>query len=142
MRHRVGSTVIGSVQPAAGTGPVMPAAAKNVGGSGCLVSVNFRQWSWPASHKSGCHLCGIGVDSSRQRPAPAIAHYNASKEQRPPVEGTTEIAASSVLVRSERPVLMSPMRRRIAERLVEAQRAAALLTTFNEVDMSAVMELA
>ena len=64
VRHRVGSTVIGSVQPAAGTGPVMPAAAKNVGRSWYFVSVNFWQWSWPASHKSGCHLCGIGIDSS------------------------------------------------------------------------------
>lgn len=36
---------------------------------------------------------------------------------------------------------MSPMRKRIAERLVEAQRAAAILTTFNEVDMSTVMGL-
>ena len=36
---------------------------------------------------------------------------------------------------------MSPLRRRIAERLVEAQANAALLTTFNEVDMSAVMGL-
>ena len=36
---------------------------------------------------------------------------------------------------------MSPLRRRIAERLVEAQHTAAILTTFNEVDMSAVMEL-
>jgi len=36
---------------------------------------------------------------------------------------------------------MSPIRRRIAERLVEAQHQAALLTTFNEVDMSAVMTL-
>jgi 2-oxoglutarate dehydrogenase E2 component (dihydrolipoamide succinyltransferase) len=36
---------------------------------------------------------------------------------------------------------MSPIRRRIATRLVEAQRNAALLTTFNEIDMSAVKEL-
>ena len=33
------------------------------------------------------------------------------------------------------------MRARIAERLVQAQHEAAMLTTFNEVDMSAVMEL-
>jgi len=38
-------------------------------------------------------------------------------------------------------VPMSPLRRRVAERLVEAQQTAALLTTFNEVDMSAVMAL-
>ena len=36
---------------------------------------------------------------------------------------------------------MSPLRKRIAERLVEAQRTAAILTTFNEADMSAVMGL-
>lgn len=36
---------------------------------------------------------------------------------------------------------MSMIRRRIAERLVAAQHNAALLTTFNEVDMSTVMEL-
>ena len=38
-------------------------------------------------------------------------------------------------------VPMSPLRRRVAQRLVEAQQTAALLTTFNEIDMSAVMEL-
>ncbi len=36
---------------------------------------------------------------------------------------------------------MSRRRQTIAQRLVEAQRTAAMLTTFNEVDMSAVMEL-
>src|SRR5688572_16686103 len=36
---------------------------------------------------------------------------------------------------------MSPLRLRIAERLKEAQNTAALLTTFNEIDMSAVVAL-
>ena len=36
---------------------------------------------------------------------------------------------------------MTRLRRRIAERLKEAQNTAAMLTTFNEVDMGAVMEL-
>ncbi len=36
---------------------------------------------------------------------------------------------------------MSPMRQKIASRLVEAQQTAAMLTTFNEVDMGAVMDL-
>lgn len=36
---------------------------------------------------------------------------------------------------------MSPLRRTIARRLVEAQHTAALLTTFNEVDMTEVMAL-
>jgi len=43
--------------------------------------------------------------------------------------------------RQEEVVPMSPMRKRIAQRLVEAQTNAALLTTFNEIDMGAVMEL-
>ena len=51
-----------------------------------------------------------------------------------PFEGTAE-------GRDEETVKMTPMRRRIAERLVEAQQTAALLTTFNEVDMSAVISL-
>ncbi len=41
-------------------------------------------------------------------------------------------------VRRER---MSPLRQRIAARLVEAQHTAAILTTFNECDMTRVMEL-
>lgn len=36
---------------------------------------------------------------------------------------------------------MSPLRRKIAERLVNATQECALLTTFNEVDMSSVMKL-
>jgi 2-oxoglutarate dehydrogenase E2 component (dihydrolipoamide succinyltransferase) len=43
--------------------------------------------------------------------------------------------------RQEEVVPMTPIRRRIAQRLVEAQQTAALLTTFNEIDMSAVIEL-
>ena len=43
--------------------------------------------------------------------------------------------------REEEVVPMSPMRRRIAERLVQSQQTAALLTTFNEIDMSAVLAL-
>ncbi len=43
--------------------------------------------------------------------------------------------------RQEDAVPMSPLRRTIARRLVEAQQTAALLTTFNEVDMTAIMTL-
>src|SRR5207244_2612056 len=41
----------------------------------------------------------------------------------------------------EERVPMSPIRRRIAERLVQAQRTAAILTTFNEIDMTEVIAL-
>ncbi len=43
--------------------------------------------------------------------------------------------------RAQEKVAMTSLRRRVAKRLVAAQQDAALLTTFNEVDMSAVMEL-
>jgi 2-oxoglutarate dehydrogenase E2 component (dihydrolipoamide succinyltransferase) len=43
--------------------------------------------------------------------------------------------------RETRNVPLSPIRQTIAKRLVEAQQTAALLTTFNEVDMSAVKKL-
>ncbi|HNK47065.1 MAG TPA: 2-oxoglutarate dehydrogenase complex dihydrolipoyllysine-residue succinyltransferase [Pseudomonadota bacterium] len=41
----------------------------------------------------------------------------------------------------EEVVTLSSLRKRIAERLVEAQHTAAILTTFNEVDMSYIMAL-
>jgi 2-oxoglutarate dehydrogenase E2 component (dihydrolipoamide succinyltransferase) len=41
----------------------------------------------------------------------------------------------------EEAVPMSPFRKKIAERLVQSQQTAALLTTFNEVDMTSVMAL-
>ncbi len=43
--------------------------------------------------------------------------------------------------RSEQRVPMSRLRARIAERLVQSQHTAAMLTTFNEVNMQSVMEL-
>jgi len=43
--------------------------------------------------------------------------------------------------RVEQRVPMTRIRKRIAERLVEAQQTAAMLTTFNEVDLKAVMDL-
>ena len=52
-----------------------------------------------------------------------------------------ESPASRIDKPREERVPMSRLRRVIAQRLKEAQNTAAMLTTFNEVDMSAVMEL-
>ena len=62
-----------------------------------------------------------------------------SKIEQPPAEKKPPAGPTSD--REEEIIPMSPLRRRIAERLVEAQQSAALLTTFNEIDMTAVMEL-
>jgi 2-oxoglutarate dehydrogenase E2 component (dihydrolipoamide succinyltransferase) len=50
-------------------------------------------------------------------------------------------AVSSGPSRTEQRVPMTRLRARIAERMVEAQHAAAMLTTFNEVDLTKVMSL-
>jgi 2-oxoglutarate dehydrogenase E2 component (dihydrolipoamide succinyltransferase) len=52
-----------------------------------------------------------------------------------------EAKAPEPTLPDERRVRMTRLRRRIAERLKEAQNTAAILTTFNEADMSAVMAL-
>ena len=61
-----------------------------------------------------------------------------------PGDPTPDIPIDStavVLERSEQRVPMTRLRARIAERLVEAQQTAAMLTTFNEVDLTEVMAL-
>jgi len=57
-----------------------------------------------------------------------------------PVATPSYSAPAASGAREER-VKMSRLRSRIAERLKEAQNTAAILTTFNEIDMGAVMEL-
>lgn len=51
------------------------------------------------------------------------------------------VPSDKTAAREEEAVRMTPLRRRIAERLVQAQQSAALLTTFNEIDMSRVIAL-
>ena len=68
------------------------------------------------------------------RPAPAMALPPAA----PPAARVVPAAADGA--REER-VRMSRLRQTIARRLKDAQNTAAMLTTFNEVDMSAVMAL-
>ncbi len=65
------------------------------------------------------------------KPAPQTAREPQRAESAPSATGD----------RQEEVVPMSKLRRVVAERLVEAQHNAALLTTFNEIDMSSVMAL-
>jgi len=70
-------------------------------------------------------------------------------QKQAPVEAPAPAAAAAPVAvptaplgdRSEQRVPMTRLRARIAERLVEAQHSAAMLTTFNEVNMQPVMEL-
>lgn len=84
-------------------------------------------------------------DVLRQAEAKAAAPAAAAKAAVPASAPASAAAAASAFAasgdRSEEVVPMSMLRRRVAERLVLAQQTAALLTTFNEVDMTAAMEL-
>src|SRR5206468_9239890 len=65
------------------------------------------------------------------QPAPSIA-----KAPTPPVSLPPALGA-----RAEQRVPMSRLRQRVAERLVQSQSTAAILTTFNEVNMQPIIEL-
>jgi 2-oxoglutarate dehydrogenase E2 component (dihydrolipoamide succinyltransferase) len=128
VKRTEGRTTIGSVQPPAppaGPQRVMPAAARVLGEAGIAAS--------------GVHGTGPGGRVTKEDATRAVA---APAAPRPAPAPARELPALAVPgSREERFQLISPIRRRIAERLVEAQQQAALLTTFNEVDMFAVMEL-
>ncbi|XP_011640061.1 dihydrolipoyllysine-residue succinyltransferase component of 2-oxoglutarate dehydrogenase complex, mitochondrial [Pogonomyrmex barbatus] len=72
-------------------------------------------------------------------PVAAIKHAQSlegAKVQLPPADYTREIIGT----RTEQRVKMNRMRLRIAERLKDAQNTNAMLTTFNEIDMSRIIE--
>jgi len=58
-----------------------------------------------------------------------------------PAAAAIPAAAPAGSLPLEEVVAMTPLRRRIAERLVQSQQSAAMLTTFNEVDMSEIFSL-
>ena len=65
----------------------------------------------------------------------------ATAAARPTPPSGLQVASAPAGARGERRVPMTRLRARIAERLVQAQATAAMLTTFNEVDLKAVNEL-
>jgi len=56
-------------------------------------------------------------------------------------QGSSTSSSGASTIEGVRRVPMSKIRKRIAENLVKAKTNAAILTTFNEVDMSAIMDL-
>ncbi|MFZ4638304.1 MAG: biotin/lipoyl-containing protein, partial [Pirellulales bacterium] len=130
IKHSDGRTMIGSVQPPAAPvmpssmtpSRVMPAAARVLGEAGVPAA-------GVAGTGPGGRVTKADAVAATAKPAPPAVKPSASA---PPRVGGS---------REERYQLISPIRQRIAERLVEAQQQAALLTTFNECDMSAVMAL-
>jgi len=85
----------------------------------------------PASGKGG-RLTIEDVKAYASKPAPAAA---------PAVKAEAPVARAPAGAREEQRVPMTRIRARIAERLKESQNTAAMLTTFNEVDLKAVNDL-
>lgn len=74
--------------------------------------------------------------SEKQKAAPAAAPKAA-----PAAAPAAPVAKAALGARTEQRVPMTRIRARIAERLVEAQATAAMLTTFNEVDLKAIGDI-
>lgn len=85
---------------------------------------------------------GVGGRITREDVERIIAQKNAahhSQNQQSAVENPQEISFQAY--RTEQRVPMTRLRKRIAERLLEAKNSTAMLTTFNEVDMQPIMSL-
>ncbi len=63
------------------------------------------------------------------------------KSEEPPVYQVTQATVYLQPIAGEERVKMSPLRKRIAERLLQARQQTAMLTTFNEVDLAALQAL-
>ncbi|MBI5312025.1 MAG: 2-oxoglutarate dehydrogenase complex dihydrolipoyllysine-residue succinyltransferase [Methylocystis sp.] len=126
--------------PAATTMPPAPSAAKIAVEQGIDVA------QVPGSGKRGQALKSDVVQfAARQAATPQPAQEGRVQEV-PAQEARIEAPAPRVPIpqedaRREERVKMTRLRQTIARRLKEAQNTAAMLTTFNEVDMSALIEL-
>ena len=119
-----------------GEARVMPAAARALADAGL-------QASDVEATGPGGRLLKEDVQRHLRQAKPAAAEESpATKAAAAPATASSPAPpAPTAGSRQEETVRMTTLRRRIAERLVEAQQNAALLTTFNEVDMSAIMDL-
>jgi len=145
------SAKIGSVAPAASaaTGGVATDASKLSPAVRRLVEENKLDVAGiPASGRDGRLTKSDVVEFLDRKgggmPAPAAAVPAAARAPQPaPVAKPAPAARPSGprTGRAEQRVAMTRLRQRIASRMVEAQATQALLTSFNEVDLTAVQEL-
>ncbi len=126
---------VASTTPAtSAAGHVMPAAARALAEAGVSASQ-------VAATGPGGRLLKEDVQRHVAASAAPTVIVKPAETKSAPAEPPRTIITKSSGERSEKRQAMSPIRKRIASRLKEAQQNAALLTTFNEVDMSAIMSL-
>ncbi len=123
---------------------VMPAARRAISQTGLAAAQVTPTGPGGRVLKEDVERAAKGVEGAAGAP-PAVAPPKPAATSAPATRPAAPPPASPPVVtsgaRDEEVVAMSPMRKRIAERLVESQQTAALLTTFNEIDMSAAMAL-
>ncbi|WP_318370009.1 2-oxoglutarate dehydrogenase complex dihydrolipoyllysine-residue succinyltransferase [Enterobacter sp.] len=85
---------------------------------------------------------GVGGRLTREDVDKHLAKAPAQSEQKAPAPQAQPAQAAPALGnRSEKRVPMTRLRKRVAERLLEAKNSTAMLTTFNEVNMKPIMDL-
>jgi 2-oxoglutarate dehydrogenase E2 component (dihydrolipoamide succinyltransferase) len=85
---------------------------------------------------------GVGGRLTREDVEKHLAKAPAKEEAKAPAAASAPAAAQPALgSRSEKRVPMTRLRKRVAERLLEAKNSTAMLTTFNEVNMKPIMDL-
>lgn len=124
-----------------GDARVMPAARRMAGDLG--ITPESISGTGPGGRVLKEDVANASAERSVPVSAPVIAPVVVSPTQAPVVvaAATSISVQQGSLNRSEEVKPMSMIRRTIATRLVRAQHEAALLTTFNEVDMQPVMQL-
>ena len=137
-----------AAKPAAPAQPATPPKAA----AAAPVAAGAQPMAGPAARKMAADqgvdigtVAGTGRDGRvtkgdllEHQEKPKAAPAPAAKAAQP---ATAAPAAAKAIDERTRRVPMTLLRRKIAERLVNAQQTAAILTTFNEVDMTAVSEL-
>ncbi|MCS2163477.1 2-oxoglutarate dehydrogenase complex dihydrolipoyllysine-residue succinyltransferase [Scandinavium sp. H11S7] len=83
---------------------------------------------------------GVGGRLTREDVEKHLAKAPAKSEAKAP-EAAPAAAPAPLAGRSEKRVPMTRLRKRVAERLLEAKNSTAMLTTFNEVNMKPIMDL-
>ncbi len=118
--------------------PAAPAPAEEASATDRLIAT-------PAARKLARER---GIDLNNVSPADPLGRVHkqdvAAHNDKPAAPAAKPSAAPQAAANPAKPVeriKMSRRRQTIAKRLVESQQTAAMLTTFNEVDMSAIMEL-
>jgi 2-oxoglutarate dehydrogenase E2 component (dihydrolipoamide succinyltransferase) len=136
----------GSGGPAASSpvpAPTKPAASATAGtfAAGDKLAPSVRRLVGEHKLDTGT-IPGSGRDG-RITKGDVLAHLTSRESVPGPGSSSpgSQPATGPVGLRAERRVPMTRLRARIAERLVQAQATAAMLTTFNEVDLTAVNEL-